>query len=261
MHLVTHRQLGSIARRPDAKMRRARPIRLLRQGWIELSDRLRTGQSVPDMKTFLTASLIALFAAVACTTEVPVTVEVEVTQEVEVTRLVEVTRHVEVTRKVEVTREVEDESVPRPRDLCLDYPYMLELGELQRRLYDSSLSAGQGATPFLSSLELDRATRDSLFYQLRTSRLNRSLICGSTPEPRGLADDPHYNSSDPLWAKIRRWEMKSFEGTGVCSMTLRTLGRVLDARVDMDDLPAKVRDAITAVTHGYVDFCDRNFLN
>ena len=84
------------------------------------------------MKTYLTACLIALCAAVACTTEVPVTVEVEkpvtrvvpetvrvevtrevdatrevhVTREVPVTRIVEATRRIEVTRNVPVTREV-----------------------------------------------------------------------------------------------------------------------------------------------------------
>lgn len=90
------------------------------------------------MKTYLTVGLIALCAAVACTTEVPVTIEVEkpvtrvvretveveatrevdVTREVPVTRIVEATRRIEVTRNVPVTREVDvTREVPVTREI------------------------------------------------------------------------------------------------------------------------------------------------
>ena len=202
------------------------------------------------MKILLTASLIALIATVACTTEVPVTVEV--TEEIEVTRLVEV------TREVEVTPEIDFDRVPKTSELCIDYPYIVELGELQLGIYQSSLSAGDGATLGTGSLELLRATRDWLDSQLRTSRLNRVLICGLQPEPPTLAAP---NTTDPLWAMARRREMKSFEGTGACARTLHVLEQLIAASGSLDNLPATVRNAFTAGFHGYVDYCDNDYPN
>ena len=245
MHLVTQRQPGLIARRADANVRRARPIRLLRQGWIELSGCLRTGLSVPDMKTYLTASLIALFAAVACTTEVLVTMEVEVTREVVV------------TREVEVTRQVEVDAAPEPTELCSDYPYITRLGELQLAIYDSHLAVGRREIPSDESVGHMRILRDRLATGLQSSLVNRIQICGVQPEPIGLIarDAGSGFGRDPI-----QREMQTFEGTSVCSETLFLIRTVYRSSGGLEDTPREIINAVSSAILGYVDFCDNDFL-
>ena len=290
LSLIAHIQPGLLAIQPDAQMRWARPIRLLGQGWIGLSDRLRTVRSVSNMKTCLTASTIALFAAIACATEVPVTVEVEkpvtrvvpetvlveatrevdVTREVEVTRQVTVTREVpvtrvvvetvqvpvtrtvQVTREVEVTREVVITRVepagpasltpPKPRQLCADYPFIIELGELQLDLYEAQAAVAERVGS--DTRAVAKAAVDWFTDRLATTRLNRFQVCGVQPELYGL----------------EHREMQTFEGNAVCSNTLDLVRDVYALNPDWDNAPEDISDAWYDNLDGYVNYCDNDFL-
>ena len=234
------------------------------------------------MKTYLIVCLIALCAAAACTTEVPVTVEVEVTsivretveveatrevevtrevdvtrevevtreipvtrevdvtrevpvtreveatREIEVTREVEITRVIEVTRQVPVTRTVEVNRPPMPRELCSDYPYILALGELQR---DYSISVA------------DHEFRALIEDQLRDTRSHQSSICGSVRQTPSI-----------------KYEMKTWEGWGICSETLGVAQYVLSGPVEYEDLSAAVQDTVWNLLVGYDDYCENSYL-
>ena len=248
------------------------------------------------MKTYPTAGLIALFAAIACTTEVPVTVEVEkpvtrvvpetvrveVTREVDATREVPVTREIEVTRQVTVTREVPVTRVvvetvqvpvtrtvqvtrevevtrevvitrvepagpasltpPKPRQLCADYPFIIELGELQLDLYEAQAAVAERVGS--ETRAVAKAAVDWFTDRLATTRLNRFQVCGVQPELYGL----------------EHREMQTFEGNAVCSNTLDLVRDVYALNPDWDNAPEDISDAWYDNLDGYVDYCDNDFL-
>ena len=278
------------------------------------------------MRTSLTVGLIALFAAVACTSEVPVTIEVEkpvtrvvretvqveatrevdVTREVPVTRIVEATRRIEVTRNLPVTREVDVtrevpvtreievtrqvtvtrevtvtrivvETVqvpvtrtvpvtrevevtrevvitrlqpaepatvtpPNPRELCADYPFIIELGNLQSEIYEAQATVAERATS--GNSELARNAANWFSNRLRTTRLNQFRVCGVQPVPFG-------------W-ELR--EMQTFEGNAVCSETFDLVRDVFSLAPNWDNAPTEIREAWYDAMDGYVNYCDNDFL-
>lgn len=223
----------------------APPKRHSLKGQTRLRNFLSTGLSVDVLAKLLTASIIALFAAVACTTQVPVTMEVEVTREVVV------------TREVEVTREVQVDSAPEPPELCSDYPYITRLGELQLAIYDSHLEVGRREIPSDESVGDMRTLRDQLASGLQSSLINRIQICGVQPEPIGLIarDAGSGFGRDPI-----QREMQTFEGTSVCSDTLFLIRTVYRSSGGLEDTPREITNAVTSGILGYVDFCDNDFL-
>lgn len=162
------------------------------------------------MKTYLTAGLIALLAAVACTTEVPVTievekpvtrvlretVEVEATREVDVTREVPVTRIVEATRRIEVTRNV---PVTREVDVTREVPVTREIEvtrqvTVTREVPVTRVVVETVQVPVTRTVQVTREVPVTRVVELirevpvtRESENEREL-----PPPRGLCDDYPY---------------------------------------------------------------------
>lgn len=211
------------------------------------------------MGTYLTVCLIALCAAVACTTEVLVTSEVEVTREVAVTRVVVVTREVAVTREVEVTREVKIDAAPEPEELCSDYPFMYRLGALQRSIFDSHLEVGRREIPSHESVANMQVNRDRLDSTLQSALVNQIQICGVQPQPFQLMPRGTFFSFSGQPPERQR-EMQTFEGESVCSDTLKLVQIVLNSSGNFDGLPSEIKDALRNTLQGYVDFCDNDFL-
>ena len=215
------------------------------------------------------AGLIVLMAIIGCTAEVPVTVEVtkiaEVTREVEATREVEVTRLVEVTREVEVTRVVElvrdvlstvevevtrvvevTREVPKFDlvDLCADYGYIFDLGDLQRNYFTVALKAARRSLPQGdAAIEFGEMNLELVDQQVRTAWLNSATICGPLPF---------------LGDRRPRYEMKTLEGWGVCVDTLNVFNQAYQE--PWEQLGQEFEDAMFALLDGFVEYCDNDFL-
>lgn len=192
------------------------------------------------MKVCFYIALLALIPAIACTTDLLVTVEV--TREVEVTQVVEATSHVQVTRQVQVTRVIEVAIPPEPRPICLDYPYMLALGELQLGFFNAQVALAERAVS--GPVDEEKAARDWFADRLATTRLNQVIICGGDFEPFGF--------------NVR--EMNSFEGSAVCTDTLDLLQDSARVNPDWDNAPPEVSEAWNDMMDGYVNYCDNHFL-
>ena len=192
------------------------------------------------------------------TREVEVTRQVNVTREVPVTRVVvetvqvPVTRTVQVVREVEVTREVVITRVepagpasltpPKPRQLCADYPFIIELGELQLDLYEAQATVAERVGS--DTRAVAKAAVDWFTDRLATTRLNRFQVCGVQPELYGF----------------KHREMQTFEGNAVCSDTLDLVHDVYALNPDWDNAPEDISDAWYDNLDGYVNYCDNDFL-
>lgn len=195
---------------------------------VEATREVEVTREVPVTLEVEVTREVPITREVEATREIPVTREVEATREVEVTRQVEVTKVIEVTRQVPVTRTVEVSRPPMPRDLCSDYPYILQLGELQR---DHFIAMA------------DRESKVIVESQLDDARLHQSQICG-----------PGFRLS------ATNYEMKTWEGWGICYETLSFARSVLNDDVAYADLTPAVQDSVLELLVGYNDYCDNAYL-
>ena len=207
-------------------------------------------REVPVTREVEVTRVVEATRQVNVTREVPVTRVVVETVEVPVTRTVQVTREVPVTRVIELVREVpvtiESQSgrtLPPPRELCDDYPYMIRITETLRDFFgESADAAARGLQSYVTDVSGARSIRDQADSDRRDLVSNWYGACGVSPFP----------------LVYRTREMSTPEGRGVCRVAVRAMiGEYTTFSNNVEDDDAT--DAFLAFTNAYANHCDNSF--